>query len=72
MTQQIFEIFQQLNESLGLSMLIVEQNARLALSVADYAYVLEAGRIVWRGVPHSLDADAALVAAYLGQGDIES
>lgn len=71
MTHQIFDAFRELNETLGLSILIVEQNARLALSVASYVYVLETGRIVWEGVPTSLDADSALAAAYLGQQDIE-
>jgi len=71
MTHQIFDAFRELNETLDLSVLIVEQNARLALSVASYAYVLETGRIVWEGVPTSLDADSALAAAYLGQQDIE-
>ena len=67
MTLQIFQTFRELNDTLGLSMLIVEQNARLALSVADYAYVLETGRIAWHGVPSALDLESSLAAAYLGR-----
>jgi len=72
MTLQIFEAFRELNSTLGLSMLIVEQSARLALSVASYAYVLETGRIVWEGAPTALDNDSSLVAAYLGRTETKS
>jgi branched-chain amino acid transport system ATP-binding protein len=44
----------------------VEQNARKALQIADYAYVLERGRIVREGPAAELQADEAIVAAYLG------
>jgi len=66
------EAFRELNSTLGLSMLIVEQSARLALSVASYAYVLETGRIVWEGAPTALDNDSSLVAAYLGRTETKS
>jgi branched-chain amino acid transport system ATP-binding protein len=67
MTIQIFQAFRELNLTLGLSMLIVEQNARLALSVANFAYVLETGRIAWSGTPATLDVGSSLAAAYLGR-----
>ncbi len=66
MTTEVFEIFQNLHRSLGLSLFIVEQNAHLALSIADHAYVLEGGQIVWDGTPQRLQADDTLVSAYLG------
>ncbi|MDR5708206.1 MAG: ABC transporter ATP-binding protein [Armatimonadota bacterium] len=50
----------------GLSVVLVEQNARAALSVADRAYVLERGRIVQSGPARDLQADPAVQRAYLG------
>ncbi len=47
-------------------MLLVEQNARMGLSVADYGYVLETGRIVLGGKPDELWGNEAIRAAYLG------
>jgi branched-chain amino acid transport system ATP-binding protein len=51
----------------GLSVLLVEQNAALALSVANRAYVLEIGRVVAQGPAESIAADGALKKAYLGE-----
>ena len=50
----------------GLSILLVEQNARRALAIADVAYVMERGRIVLQGTGAELLADPAVTAAYLG------
>ncbi len=50
----------------GTTILLVEQNASAALDVADYAYVIETGRIVLQGDAASIAADPAVVAAYLG------
>ena len=50
----------------GVTILLVEQNASAALDVADYAYVLETGRIVLEGVASKLADDPAVTAAYLG------
>ncbi len=50
----------------GLTIILVEQNARLALSVADRGYVMEVGRIVLEGAAAALAADPRLGAAYLG------
>ncbi|NWG15148.1 MAG: ABC transporter ATP-binding protein [Chloroflexi bacterium] len=50
----------------GIAILLVEQNARKALQLADYAYVLERGQIVQEGAAASLWADARIVSAYLG------
>ena len=50
----------------GITLLLVEQMARLALEVADYAYVMERGRIVVTGVPEELRKNERVLAAYLG------
>ena len=52
----------------GVSLLIVEQNARAALPIADYGYVIEGGRVVLEGPAAELQADANVVATYLGTG----
>lgn len=62
---QIFSIIRRLRED-GLSILLVEQNARQALGVADYGYVLERGAIAQQGPAETLARDPAVVAAYLG------
>ena len=63
--QRIFEIIQELNAR-GVPILLVEQNAHLALEVADWGYVLEAGRIVKDGPADRLRGDEAVRRAYLG------
>jgi len=50
----------------GIPILLVEQNARKALQIADYAYVLERGEIVHEGRADQLRADPAIISAYLG------
>ena len=62
---QIFAMIAQLRAS-GMSILLVEQNARLALDMADRALVLESGRIVKSGSGRELAADAAIAEFYLG------
>lgn len=63
--QEILQVIGQLKTE-GLTIILVEQNARLALSVADRGYVLEIGRIVLEGTSASLSADPRLSQAYLG------
>ena len=63
--EQIFEIIQELNRG-GATILLVEQNAQMALSVADRGYVLETGRITLSGLGKDLLADQAVKKAYLG------
>lgn len=65
-TERVFAILAQLRAERGLSMLVVEQNAELSLSIADYAYVIEAGVIRVHGDAESVRDDAALRSAYLG------
>jgi branched-chain amino acid transport system ATP-binding protein len=65
LVDQIFAIIKELNES-GTTILLVEQNARMALSVADRGYVLETGRIVSSASASVLLNDDAVRKAYLG------
>ncbi len=62
---QVFELIKKINQS-GTTVVLVEQNARKALATADYAYVLENGRITLEGPASKLAADPAVEAAYLG------
>jgi branched-chain amino acid transport system ATP-binding protein len=64
--QDIFRTFNELNKSEGMTMLVVEQNANVALDVADRAYVLEAGETVLSGNAEELRHDDAVRKAYLG------
>ncbi len=63
--EKIFEVISQLKER-GTTILLVEQNANLALSVADRAYVMETGKIVKEGSAKELRNDPSVKAAYLG------
>ncbi len=65
LVQQIFEIIQELNAS-GTTILLVEQNAQIALKIADRGYVLETGRIVLDGKASELLANESVKKAYLG------
>jgi branched-chain amino acid transport system ATP-binding protein len=62
---EIFKMVQDLNRK-GLTILLVEQNAQKALSIADYAYVLETGRLVSEGEGKKIAADPVVRKAYLG------
>ncbi len=64
--QDIFRVFGELNKNEGMTMLVVEQNANLALDIADRAYVLEAGETVLSGNADDLRHDDAVRKAYLG------
>jgi branched-chain amino acid transport system ATP-binding protein len=63
--REIFHIIADLRQT-GVSILLVEQNARAALHVADYAYVLETGEIVLEGPARELASDPKVVETYLG------
>jgi branched-chain amino acid transport system ATP-binding protein len=63
---QIFDILRDINNS-GVTVLLVEQNAAQALSLADHGYVLETGEIVLEGTGSDLLADDRIRAAYLGE-----
>ena len=62
----IFEKIVEINKTHGITILLVEQNANLALEVSSYAYVLETGRIVMQGESKQLRTDPRLKATYLG------
>ena len=63
---ELFRIVRELNEREGLTVLVVEQNAHLALQAADACYVLEAGRVVLAGTSEELQADDSVRRSYLG------
>ena len=64
--QEIFRIMRRINAEAKVSMLLVEQNAALALELADHAYVLETGRVVMSGKSSVIKSDEAIRKSYLG------
>jgi branched-chain amino acid transport system ATP-binding protein len=66
LVEQIFESIQRLNREQGLTILLVEQDVRLALTVASHAYILENGEITLEGPSQKLISDPAVRRAYLG------
>ena len=64
--QEIFRIMRRINAEAKVSMLLVEQNAALALDLADHAYVLETGRVVMSGKASVVKSDEAIRKSYLG------
>lgn len=65
LVKEIFSIIRALNEA-GITILLVEQNAHMALSIANYAYVLETGKITLEGPAQELAASEEVKKAYLG------
>ena len=65
--REIFHIIVELKRR-GVSILLVEQNARAALQIADYAYVLETGESVLDGPASALANDSRVIESYLGLG----
>jgi len=63
--KEIFQIIRQLNEE-GVTILLVEQNARMALKVAHKVYLLEQGRVSFSGSPEEMRQDEVIKSAYLG------
>jgi branched-chain amino acid transport system ATP-binding protein len=66
LVKTIFERIVEINREQGLTILLVEQNANLALDVSSYAYVLETGKILIEGASATVKADPQVQAAYLG------
>ena len=66
LVQHIFEMIRRYNQESGVSILLVEQNANVALGVADYGYVMENGRIVLDGPADQLRQNADIKEFYLG------
>jgi len=70
LVRQVFDLLTEIQRE-GISLLLVEQNARAALAVSEHAYVLERGELVLEGPARDLARDERLRAAYLG-GDVEA
>lgn len=66
LVKSIFERIVEINQEQGLTILLVEQNANLALDISSYAYVLETGRILIEGPSRDLKSNPQVRAAYLG------
>ena len=66
---EVFAIIRQLNRDLGITMLLVEQNARMALRAADYGYIMENGKVVLDGTAEELSNNEDVKEFYLGGGD---
>lgn len=66
LVKDIFRVIRQLKDEQGISILLVEQNARIALNVADYAYVMENGRVVLDGPAEELVENEDIKEFYLG------
>jgi branched-chain amino acid transport system ATP-binding protein len=66
LVRDIFDIIKRINQEAGVSILLVEQNANVALGTADYAYVMETGRIVLDGTAEALANNADIKEFYLG------
>ena len=64
--QYLFEILRSIHDSEGIGMLLVEQNASLALQLADHAYLLETGRVVISGPASAIRGDESVRRSYLG------
>jgi branched-chain amino acid transport system ATP-binding protein len=66
LVRALFDVFREINAREGVSMLLVEQNAALALALADHAYLLETGRVVMSGSADEVRNDAVVRRSYLG------
>ncbi len=70
LVQEIFDIIRRINEEQNTTILLVEQNALLALDIAHYAYIMENGRIVMDGEPDNLRENADVREFYLGLTEV--
>ena len=64
--REIFDILRRLNQEMKITMLLVEQNVRIALTIADYGYIMENGRIVLHGTSADLRDNEDVKEFYLG------
>jgi branched-chain amino acid transport system ATP-binding protein len=71
LVKEVFSIIQRVNRDLGVTILLVEQNARIALQVAHYGYIMEQGKIVLDGTAEGLSSNEDVKEFYLGQGGEE-
>ena len=70
LVREIFEIIQKINAERGTTFLLVEQNARIALGIADYGYIMENGRIVFDGPADKLRGNDDVREFYLGLSQV--
>jgi branched-chain amino acid transport system ATP-binding protein len=70
LVEEIFAIIQRLNREQQLTVLLVEQNATLALTIAEHGYVMENGRIVLEGSAEALRENADIKEFYLGLTEV--
>ena len=70
LVSEIFDIIKRINQEEGVTILVVEQNARLALSIADHGYVMENGRIVLDDDSKKLEQNADIKEFYLGLTEV--
>ena len=66
LVQEIFDKILQINKSMGTTILVVEQNAKIAFDIADYAYIMESGKIVLEGAVDALKDNPDVKEFYLG------
>ena len=66
MVKELFKTMRVINEEEGVSLLVVEQNATLAFEIADYAYLIETGRVVMSGSAEQMKDDETVRRSYLG------
>jgi branched-chain amino acid transport system ATP-binding protein len=70
LVEEIFEIVQRLNQQEGVTVLLVEQNAAMALTIAHHGYIMENGRIVLDGAAHMLRNNEDIKEFYLGLSEV--
>jgi branched-chain amino acid transport system ATP-binding protein len=66
LVQEVFRTIEKMKEEIGLTILLVEQNAAAALNAASYIYILHEGRIKAEGTPEEIKGSADIREAYLG------
>ena len=71
LVRDIFRVLKKINAERGTTLLIVEQNVQIALQNADYAYVLQMGRVRVQGTARELQENREVVASYLGTQEVE-
>ena len=72
LVQEIFHVIRQIHEEESVTILLVEQNARKALGIADYGYILEIGKIAIQDTAAALRNNEQVRAAYLGGGHVQA
>jgi branched-chain amino acid transport system ATP-binding protein len=68
LVRELFSILRDIRAREGVSMMLVEQNAAMALELADHAYLIETGRVVLHGTSQELRSNDAVRRSYLGYG----